>query len=60
MRSIFYCFDPVGGFKVSRLYLTAAEAELRTDITTVEPPEETEEDRALFDPETNSWSLVPR
>lgn len=60
MRSIFYCFNPSSGFLISTLLLTIDEAEPRSDITTAEPPPETEELRAWFDPETNTWSLVPR
>ncbi len=60
MRTIYWCFDPVAGYRISRLRLTAEEAAIRTDITTVQPPDETADERAWFDQETNSWSLVPR
>lgn len=60
MRTIYWCFDPFTGYRISRLRLTAEEAAIRTDITTVQAPDETPEDRAWFDPETNTWSLVPR
>lgn len=60
MRNIYWCFDPVTGHKISRLRLTIEEAVVRADITTVEPPQETLELRAWFDPETNTWTLIPR
>lgn len=57
MRQIFYCFG-ASGFLISRLHLTAEEAAYRTDITTVEPPTESEDLKAVFDGET--WALVDR
>jgi hypothetical protein len=60
MRTIFWCFNSINGYRISRLRLTAEEAAARADITTVQPPDETADERAWFDPETNTWSLVPR
>lgn len=43
---------------MATLYLTAEETGYRTDITTVDPPDETEALKAVFDGE--AWALVER
>ena len=58
MRKIYYCFDPATGFKVSRLRLTDEEAAFRSDITALEPPDESSELRAVFS--GGAWALVER
>lgn len=60
MRNTFYCFDLLSGFLISTLYLTIDEAAPRSDLTTVAPPVETVEERAWFDTETSTWTLIPR
>ena len=60
MRSPFYCYRKSDGTLVSTLFLTADEASYRSNITTVEPPQETIELMAVFDADFGLWSLVPR
>lgn len=57
MRSPYYSFNS-GGELMASLHLTDEEAAYRTDITTVEPPGETEDLKAVFDGDT--WALVDR
>lgn len=58
MRSPYYAFSVPSGDLLARLQLTTSEAAYRTDITTVEPPSETEDLKAVFDGE--DWVLADR